>query len=143
MVQDDAKVGAQRERTKGSALSVASMVESIVGCKWSVRLLQLCAEDHRRPSAFLRACAGLSAKVMNERLRKMTGFGVVQRTVFGDKPPVEVEYRLTPFGRRFMGILEEVRRLQEAVDHGAVSDAGANQREAVRGAPHDGGGGRP
>lgn len=96
------------------------MVESIVGCKWSVRLLQLCAEGHRRPSAFLRSCPGLSAKVMNERLRKMTRFGIVQRTVFGEKPPVEVEYRLTPFGLRFMGILEEVRRLQEAVDQGRL-----------------------
>jgi DNA-binding HxlR family transcriptional regulator len=68
----------------------------------------------------VRACPGLSAKVMNERLRKMTHFGIVQRAVFGERPPLEVEYRLTPFGRRFMRILDEVRRLQEAVDHGAV-----------------------
>src|SRR5687768_13271567 len=101
------------------AVPVAAMVESIVGCKWSVRLLQLCADGHRRPSALLRACPGLSAKVMNERLRKMTRFGIVRRAVFGEKPPVEVQYRLTPFGRRFMRILDEVRRLQEAVDRGA------------------------
>lgn len=99
---------------------VAAVVENVVGCKWSVRLLQLCAEDHRRPSAFLRACPGLSAKVMNERLRKMTGLGILKRTVFGEKPPVEVEYRLTPFGCRFMRILEEVRRLQDAVDRGTA-----------------------
>jgi DNA-binding HxlR family transcriptional regulator len=93
------------------------MVESVIGCKWSVRLLQLCAEGHSRPSAFLRACPGLSAKVLNERLRKMVHFGILQRTVFGEKPPVEVEYRLTPFGQRFMRIIDEVRQLQEAVDH--------------------------
>jgi DNA-binding HxlR family transcriptional regulator len=97
---------------------VASMVESIVGCKWSVRLLQLCADGYRRPSALLRACPGLSAKVMNERLRKMIRFGILERTVCGDKPPLEVEYRLTPFGRRFIRILDEVRRLQEEVDRG-------------------------
>jgi len=101
---------------------VASMVESIVGCKWSIRLLQLCAEGNHRPSALLRACTGLSAKVMNERLRKMTRFGIMHRTVHGEKPPVEVEYRLTPFGRRFMGILEEVQRLQQAVECGAIGD---------------------
>jgi len=99
------------------------MVEEIIGCKWSVRLLELCVEGYSRPSAFLRACPGLSAKVMNERLRKMTRFGIVQRTVFGDKPPVQVEYRLTPFGHRFLRIIEEVRRLQEAVDRAAVSEA--------------------
>ncbi len=53
---------------------------------------------------------------MNERLRKMIRFGIVRRMVFGEKPPIEVEYLLTPFGSRFMGILEEVRRLQEAVE---------------------------
>lgn len=97
---------------------VAAMVESIVGCKWSVRLLQLCAAGQLRPSAFLRACPGLSAKVMNERLRKLTGFGLLQRTVLGDKPPVQVEYRLTPLGCRFMAILDAVRQVQEAVDAG-------------------------
>ena len=106
------------------------MVESIVGCKWSVRILQLCAEGQQRPSALMRQCPGLSAKVMNERLRKMTRFGILERTVHGDKPPVEVEYRFTPFGLRFMRILEEVRDLQDAVNRGldakveAIRDSG-------------------
>jgi DNA-binding HxlR family transcriptional regulator len=57
---------------------------------------------------------------MNERWRKMLRFGIVRRRVAGDKPPLTVEYRLTPFGRRFVRILEEVRKLQEAVDLGSV-----------------------
>lgn len=61
---------------------------------------------------------------MNERLRKMIRFGILRRTVFGEKPPVEVHYLLTPFGRRFLGILDEVRRLQEDLDNGAISEAG-------------------
>ena len=107
------------------------MVESIIGCKWSVSLLRLCAEGQCRPHAFLRECSGLSAKVMNERLRKMTRFGILQRTVFGEKPPIEVEYRLTAFGNRFMGIIDEVRQLQEAVDQGAVRGSGAATATAV------------
>ncbi|MBK6486038.1 MAG: helix-turn-helix transcriptional regulator [Gemmatimonadetes bacterium] len=123
---------ARVEAEPNNEIQVAAMVESVVGCKWSVRLLQLCAEDHRRPSAFLRACSGLSAKVMNERLHKLTRFGIVQRTVCGEKPPVEVEYRLTPFGYRFMTILEEIRRLQEAVDREAMSAPDAMQGESNR-----------
>jgi len=53
----------------------------------------------------------------------MMRFGIVNRTVFGEKPPVEVEYMLTPLGRRFLRIIEEVRRLQEAVDHGSLSES--------------------
>ena len=30
---------------------------------------------------------------------------------------------LTPLGQRFMRIIEEVRRLQEAVDHGSLSES--------------------
>ncbi len=102
------------------AVPVAAMVESIVGCKWSVSLLRLAADGCNRPSAMLRGCPGLSSKVMNERLRKMMRFGIVQRTVFGDKPPVEVEYALTPFGERFVELLDDVRRLQQALDSGAL-----------------------
>ncbi len=127
MVHDDLSGHKHHESSGEQPIPVASMVESIIGCKWSVRLLQLCAEDHRRPSAFLRSCPGLSSKVMNERLRKMTRFGILERTVFGEKPPVEVDYRLTPLGRRFMQILEEVRRLQEAIDHDALSESGDSE----------------
>jgi DNA-binding HxlR family transcriptional regulator len=109
---------ALRDRLEPPSVAVAEMVESIVGCKWSMRILQLCAEGLTRPSAFLRACPGLSAKVMNERWRKMLRYGIVERTVIGAKPPVEVEYRLTGFGHRFLGILDEVRKLQDDLDRG-------------------------
>lgn len=105
----------------GRSIPVAAMVESIIGCKWSLGILDLLAAGCHRPSALLRASPGLSAKVMNERLQKMMRFGIVNRTVFGEKPPIEVEYLLTPLGRRFMRIVEEVRRLQEAIDRGNLS----------------------
>ncbi|MEW6323117.1 MAG: helix-turn-helix domain-containing protein [Acidobacteriota bacterium] len=127
MVQDHRADHAHHESSDENPVAVASMVESIIGCKWSVRLLQLCAEGHRRPSAFLRECPGLSSKVMNERLRKMTRFGILERAVFGAKPPVEVEYRLTPLGRRFMRIVEDIRRLQDAIDHGELSASGDSE----------------
>src|SRR5690242_14806456 len=49
---------------------------------------------------------------MNERLHKMIRFGILQRTGFGEKPPVEVEYRLTKLRNRFVAIIDQVRRLQ-------------------------------
>jgi len=132
MVHHDSSSHAIPVTEEVKAIPVASMVESIVGCKWSVGLLRLLADGCRRPSALLRASAGLSAKVMNERLRKMLRFGIVRRTVFGEKPPVEVEYLLTPFGRRFLKILDEVRRLQESVEKGVVSGNGEQREEANR-----------
>jgi len=96
--------------------AVAMMVESVVGCKWSLSLLELCTSGTHRPSEFLRACSGLSAKVMNERLRKLTGFGILSRTVHGERPPIHVEYHLTAFGRRFVDVIHAIRKLQADVD---------------------------
>ena len=60
-------------------------------------------------------CLRLSTKVMNERLNKMMRFGIVQRTVIGQKPPLEVQYTLTSFGNRFNDLIEQVRRLLNLV----------------------------
>ena len=122
-------VAASDGSTDKGDIPVALKVESILGCKWAIRLLQLVADGYTRPSAILRACPGLSAKVMNERWRMMIRFGVVRRTVFGDHPPIQVEYALTGFGRRLMGVLEEVRRLQEDVDAGAVTTSDEQPRD--------------
>ena len=109
----------ERRQTADSGVSVAAMVETIVGCKWSMSLLGLIARDVVRPSSFLRECSGLSAKVMNERLRKMVRFGLITRTVLGEKPPLEVRYTLTPFGRQFVRVLDEIQRLQTQIDEHA------------------------
>ncbi|HWP02836.1 MAG TPA: helix-turn-helix domain-containing protein [Gemmatimonadaceae bacterium] len=96
------------------------MVENVLGCKWSLKLLQLVGDGVHRPSALLRATPGLSAKVMNERLRKMLRYGILDREVKGDKPPIEVEYRLTPFGERFLEIVRAVERLDCEVRAGEI-----------------------
>ena len=101
---------------RAAAPDVAAMVEDVIGCKWSLRLLRLIADGTARPSALQRACPGLSAKVMNERLSKLLRLGIAERKVRGERPPLRVDYTLTEFGQRFAGILDEVRRLQAEVD---------------------------
>ena len=59
----------------------------------------------------------------------MTRFGIVRRTVFGERPPIQVEYVLTGFGRRFMGVLDEVRRLQDDIDKGSVATEVESRRD--------------
>jgi DNA-binding HxlR family transcriptional regulator len=102
------------------SISVASVVESVVGCKWALPILELCAKGPQRPSAILRSIPDLSAKVLNERLQKMMRLGIVRRTVFSAKIPIEVEYQLTPFGLQFSTLMEEVRRLQKEIDGGRL-----------------------
>ncbi len=91
--------------------SVAHMVESIVGCKWSLHVLACVRKGINRPGAIERSAEGLSAKVLSERLDKFIRFGIFEKRSFPEIPP-RVEYSLTPFGEKFVRIIDEVERLQ-------------------------------
>jgi DNA-binding HxlR family transcriptional regulator len=97
-----------------SAVPVARMVEDIVGCKWSIAVLALVRSGVQRPGAMEHAIDGLSAKVLNERLRKLMRFGILAKRVYPEVPP-RVEYELTRFGSRFSAILDAVDTLQAEV----------------------------
>lgn len=92
--------------------SVSRMVEDIVGCKWSLTVLDLVRRGINRPGAMEHSIEGLTAKVLNERLRKLVRFGILEKTSYPEVPP-RVEYRLTDFGRRFTGILDQIAALED------------------------------
>jgi DNA-binding HxlR family transcriptional regulator len=90
--------------------SSARMVEDIVGCKWSLTVLDLVSHGVVRPGEMKKRVAGLTTKVLNERLKKLVRFKIVERHVFAEVPP-HVEYVLTPFGQRFSSVLREIAKL--------------------------------
>lgn len=90
---------------------VSRMIEDVVGCKWSMAVLGAVRRGVHRPGAIERELPGLTAKVLNERLRKLVRFGILARTAFPEVPP-RVEYHLTPFGGRFARLLDLVEELQ-------------------------------
>lgn len=96
---------------------VMGMIESIVGCKWSLQVLALIRQGVIRPGAMVRACPGLTTKVLNERLRKMQRFGILRRIAYPEIPP-RVEYQLTEFGQRFVAILDAIETLQRELVEG-------------------------
>jgi len=93
------------------SVAVARMVEDIVGCKWSLTVLSLVTSGVNRPGAMQKRVEGLTAKVLNERLRKLLRFGIIDREIFAEVPP-RVEYRLTAFGKRFNGVLAQIAALE-------------------------------
>ena len=93
----------------------ARMIERISGCKWSLTVYQLLAAGINRPGAMVRSVEGLSTKVLNECLRKNQRFGIVQRIAYQEVPP-RVEYVLTPFGAKFIRIVDELKKLHGEID---------------------------
>ena len=101
----------KEKKTLRPHTGAARMVEDIIGCKWSLTVLSLIAAGVSRPGAMQRRVAGLSAKVLNERLRKLLRFGIVERQIHAEVPP-RVEYTLSAFGKRFDGVLKEIASLE-------------------------------
>ena len=95
--------------------NVSRMVEDIVGCKWSLAVLGAVRGGVCRPGAMEHAIEGLSKKVLNERLSKLVRFGILDKHAYPELPP-RVEYRLTPFGNKFCGVLDEIEALQREID---------------------------
>lgn len=91
------------------------MVENIIRCKWSLSVLSLIRQGINRPGAMEKSVEGLTTKVLNERLRKLVNFGILEKTIFPEIPP-RVEYQLTDFGRKFIGILDAIEDLENRLD---------------------------
>lgn len=104
-----------REKKISAAPPVAGMVENIVGCKWSMAVLGMVQQGIHRPGAMEHALPGLSKKVLNERLKKLVRFGILERQAYAEVPP-RVEYRLSPFGRKFARLIRDIEALQRELD---------------------------
>ena len=109
------KTQEKRFARKSGPEQTARMVETIVGCKWSLTVYHLLANGINRPGEMVRSVEGLSTKVLNECLRKNTRFGILKRTSFNEVPP-RVEYSVTSYGEKFIRILDELEKLQAEID---------------------------
>jgi len=82
----------------------------VVGCKWSVSVLLSVGEGVARPGALERHIPGISTKVLSERLRKLTAYGLLEKRSFAEVPP-RTEYTLTASGRRLLDIIQQIHQL--------------------------------
>ena len=94
---------------------VDMLLEDVIGCRWTISVLRAVANGVNRPGALERHIEGISAKVLGDRLKHFHRAGIFERVQYPEIPP-RVEYRLTPFGKKFSRLLKEVERLQEELN---------------------------
>lgn len=97
-----------RERT------VYRSLEDVIGCKWSAAVVAAIARGVQRPGELERFIPGISAKVLNERLRKLLDYNLITRTEHAGLP-ARVDYELTATGEKLAAIIDQLRELNE--DH--------------------------
>jgi len=91
---------------------IGRMVETIVGCKWSLTVVDLVRSGVHRPGAMERAIEGLTAKVLNDCLRLLVSYNILEKSSFPEVPP-RVEYHFTPFGLKFIQAFSVLDELEE------------------------------
>jgi len=73
--------------------------------------------DINLPRERERNVEGLTTKVINGLLRRTVELGILDRHSFNEVPP-RVEYSVTPFGNKFIRILDDIEQLQSEIDTG-------------------------
>ncbi|HEX6929880.1 MAG TPA: helix-turn-helix domain-containing protein [Gammaproteobacteria bacterium] len=109
----------EKKISSPTRMDIREMVQDVVGCKWSLTVLDLLRRGTVRPGAMEHAVDGLTSKVLNERLRKLVRYGVLEKQSFPEIPP-HVEYHFTPFGLRFIKVLDAIDALAAEKDQGAA-----------------------
>lgn len=106
-----------RQRPRGTYRKL----EDVVGCKWSVSVLLAVGDGVSRPGTLERSIDGISTKVLSERLRKLTAYGLLEKRSFPEVPP-RTEYSLTLSGKKLVKIVQQINELDTELDIEGSSD---------------------
>ena len=80
---------------------------SLLGGAWTPNVVWYLREGPRRFNELRGDIAGISAKVLSVRLRKLAAEGVVERRVMPTSPPT-VEYELTDLGHELLPAVDAI-----------------------------------
>ena len=108
---------------------VDTLLEDVLGCRWTISVLRAVGRGVNRPGALERHIEGISAKVLSDRLKQFNRAGIFERVQFPEIPP-RVEYHLTDFGKKFLKLLREVERLQAELNGEAPTGGGGRTKAA-------------
>ena len=87
-------------------------LEDVIGCKWSVSVLLATGDGVVRPGALEAHIPGISSKILGERLRKLTKYGLLEQHRYAESPP-RTEYELTEFGREVVTLVAQIQELDK------------------------------
>ena len=93
----------------------------VISGKWKPLILYFLLRGPTRYGELKRAVRDVSDKVLIQQLKELEADGVLTRNDYREVPP-RVEYALTPFGRKFVQVLDGVAALEHEL---------AQEREAA------------
>lgn len=80
---------------------------NILSGKWKLKILWHISKGPVRFNELQRLLGNITTKTLTQQLRELEDQGIVQRTVYPDKPP-KVEYALTSLGQSINPVLKSL-----------------------------------
>jgi len=81
---------------------------NLVGGKWKAVILYHLTDRERRYSELKREMPDITEMTLSIQLKQLEKDGFIVRKVYGEKPPIRVEYSLTDFGKTFIPVLDAI-----------------------------------
>jgi len=102
-----------------------SLAMDLVGGKWKSVILYHLKDEEKRYNELKKEIYSITEMTLSLQLKQLEESGLILRSVFGDKPPIKVIYRLTDFGKTFIPALEAINNWGKLVmlEKGGVIEA--------------------
>ena len=81
----------------------------VIGGKWKSCILFDLREGPKRPSELIKLYEDANARVINQQIKELTDYGMIEKHVKNVLPP-HTEYALTAAGRSALPILEDLEK---------------------------------
>ena len=96
-----------QEKTYHCAMDITM---DYIGGKWKSVILWYLRKDTMRFSELRQRIPDITEKMLSLQLKTLEEDGLIHRASFGSKPPLRVEYSLTPFGKTLITPLEAIAK---------------------------------
>ena len=112
-----------QSKTTGVALCM-----SYIGSKWKPIILFKISKGINRFNILFNEIDGINRQMLSKQLKELEKSGILERTVFPEIPP-RVEYKLTPFGKSFLPLIQAIDRWGIKLKGGAVKAKEINSQQ--------------
>jgi DNA-binding HxlR family transcriptional regulator len=89
-----------------------TMTKEVLGGKWKTSLIYAISEGILRPSDLQRAIPGSTKRVLNQQLKELEEFHILNKKIYNQLPP-KVEYSLTELGETVLPIIKMMNQWGE------------------------------
>ena len=86
----------------------ASLTMGVIGGKWKTVILYHLMDGALRYNELRRAMPTVTERTLSLQLKKLEEDGIIHRKVYTKKPPLKVDYTLTPLGKTLIPVIQAI-----------------------------------